>query len=1188
MKKYNINEELQKRILVLDGAMGTMIQQHSLHEDDFRGEILTHHCCDVKGNNDLLVLTMPQVIEDIHRKYLEAGADIIETNTFNAQKISMADYHVENLVMEMNIRAAQIARKVCDEFTQKNPEKPRFVAGSIGPTNKTLSLSPDINKPEKRAISYNEVKDAYYEQVCGLIDGGVDVILVETIFDTLNAKACLFAIEEAFEYKKISLPVMLSLTVSDQSGRSLSGQTVEAFWISVSHFPLLSVGLNCAMGAEMMRPFLEEISKIASCNVSVYPNAGLPNQFGGYDEAPKQMAEVLKSFANQGLVNIVGGCCGTSPAHISEFAKAVENVNPRQISAKKTDLQLAGLEPITINKETNFVNIGERTNVAGSKKFANLIRDKKYEEALSVARQQIENGAQVIDINLDDGMLDAKKEMELFVRMLSSDPEIARVPIMPDSSEFEVLEIALQNWQGKALVNSISLKNGEQDFLEKANLIKKYGAAVIVMAFDETGQAVTFEQKIKVCQRAYNLLVNNGFNPSDIVFDCNILTVGTGIFEHNNFAVDFIKAVEWVKQNLPYCKTSGGVSNLSFAFRGNDKLRETIHAIFLYHAINAGLDMGIVNAGALPVYDEIDKDFLKLCEDLILNKRKDATERLLTYAQNLQEDKITETAILEWRQLPIKERLIHSLYKGITDFAEEDINDAIKTYSKAIDIIEGPLMDGMNYVGTLFGSGRMFLPQVMKSARVMKKMVTQLQPIVEEQNSSNEVIQKAGKILLATVKGDVHDIGKNIVAVVLACNNYEIIDLGIMVTKETILDEAEKHNVDIIGLSGLITPSLEEMVQVAKEIERRGKNYSLLIGGATTSKLHTAVKIANSFNGNVVYVKDASKAVNVASTILNNATKQDFLNKIKSEYTQIAKDYVKSQSDKILLNIEEARKNKFIWKKEEAKIVKPSFLGTKTILDISIEKLIPYIDWTFFFHQWRLNGKYPAILKDPVKGTEANKLYWNALEILNELIVKKEIKTAASFGFYKAFSKDENVFIKDENNNILEFNFLRDLKKQENNEPNFCLADFIAPEIEEVEDYIGFFAVTAGLGVDEIHKNYIDANDDYNALMVRILADRLAEALTEYLHLVVRKNYWAYSTEENYSVEEMLEVKYQGIRPAPGYPACPVHSEKDKIFKLLDVTQNTNITLTENWSMLPAASVCGYYFAHPKSKYFSV
>ncbi len=1180
----SIKDILAKRILVLDGAMGTMIQQYKLREEDYRGVRFGNHPVALKGNNDLLVLTRPEIILEIHEKYLAAGADIIETNTFNAQRISLADYGMEHLAYEINVQASKIAKKATEKFSTS--EKPRFVTGSIGPTNKTASISPDVNNPGFRTVSYHDISQAYAEQVRGLMDGGCDILLVETIFDTLNAKACLYAIREVFAEKGRELPVMISVTITDASGRTLSGQTPEAFLTSVSHFPMLSVGLNCALGARQIKPFLEELSQKSSAYISVYPNAGLPNQFGGYDETPAQMAEIIKEFADLKIVNIVGGCCGTGPEHIRLMAEIVKGAIPRKPEKPNPVTRLSGLESLTIKKDSNFINIGERTNVAGSKKFARLIREKKYEEALSIARQQIESGAQVIDINLDDGMLNAEEEMEIFLRLISSDPDISRVPVMIDSSKWTVIEKGLQNIQGKPLVNSISLKEGEKEFLLRAEKIRQYGAATIVMAFDEKGQATDYGSKIRVCERAYKLLTEKlSFPPEDIVFDCSILTIGTGMAEHNSFAVDFINAVKWVKENLPHTKTSGGISNLSFSFRGNDKVREAMHAVFLFHAVNAGLDMGIVNAGALPVYDDIEPELRSHCEDLILNRRKDATERLLSFAETLKDSAGEEIKKESWRELPVHERLVHSLIKGIPDFIDEDIREALKEFPEALQIIEGPLTDGMNKVGDLFGAGKMFLPQVMKSARVMKKAVTVLQPIIEKQRRSGS--KKAGKIILATVKGDVHDIGKNIAGVILACNNYEVIDLGIMVSKEKIVSAAKEHGADIIGLSGLITPSLDEMVAVAEEMEKEKMDIPLVIGGATTSKIHTAVRIATAYSGPVIHVRDASRSIAIVAGLLDANRRTETEKILQAEYEQIRKDFAEGRNIIKKISLESARANSFKWNKKEAEIVCPAKPGITVYKDHPLESLISFIDWTFFFHQWRINGKYPAIFSDPVKGPEAKKLFDDAQALLQCIVKEKMLTAKGVAGIFEAKSIKEDVILQPSPGKET-LHFLRNCDEKESGQPNLCLADFIAPEKSGVKDHIGMFAVTAGLGIEKWEKKFKENGDDYSATLLKTLADRLAEAFAEFLHKEVRTKIWAYSPDENISVEDLHKGTYRGIRPAPGYPACPVHEEKATIFRILDATKNTGIQLTETFAMNPGASVCGYYFAHPGARYFGV
>lgn len=1189
--KPSIKELLSDRVLVLDGAMGTMIQRYNLTEKDYRGEQFKNHHSDLKGNNDLLSLTQPHIISAIHRDYLEAGADIIETNTFNGTQISQSDYHLEEIVSEMNIAAAHIARTVADEFTALNPGKPRYVAGAIGPTNKTASMSPDVNDPGYRAVSYDQLVENYYQQAAALVEGGVDILLVETIFDTLNAKAALFAIQQLQENLGIRIPVMISGTITDASGRTLSGQTVEAFLHSVSHFDLLSIGLNCALGAEQMRPYIEELSQKSTFAISAYPNAGLPNQFGGYDESPEQMGAHIHDFVSHGFVNIVGGCCGTTPDHIREFVKVADKQRTHQKPAIQPTTVFTGLEPLKVQRESNFVNIGERTNVSGSIKFARLIRDKKYEEALTIARHQVEGGAQVIDVNMDDGMLDAEVEMEKFLHILMSDPEIARLPVMIDSSKWTVIERGLKCLQGKAIVNSISLKEGEEQFIEHAKLVRKYGAAAVVMAFDEEGQASSLERKIEICQRAYRILTEKvNFPPQDIIFDPNILAIGTGIEEHSNYAVDYINAVSWIKQNLPYAKTSGGVSNLSFSFRGNDTVREAIHSVFLFHAIKAGMDMGIVNPGMLQIYDEIDPELLELTEDLVLNRRADATERLLLFAENIKTGIKKEEKHDAWRETSVSERLKHSLIKGITEFIEEDTLEARTQYPRALDVIEQPLMDGMGVVGDLFGAGKMFLPQVVKSARVMKKAVAVLLPYIEAEKVTES--SSAGKVLLATVKGDVHDIGKNIVGVVLACNNFEVIDLGVMVPASKILQTALEHNVDIIGLSGLITPSLEEMVHVASEMERLNLHWPLLIGGATTSEIHTAVKIAPAYKKPVVHVRDASKVTQVISNLLGDKTRTaDYISDLNVRYEMLRKKHRDNRSEETYLGIDEARRNKFVGQFDENTIFKPVKPGVIHIENQSLEELVPFIDWTFFFHSWRISGKYPQIFDDPLKGEEARKLFDDAQFLLQKIVNEKLLVAKASFGIFPANADGDSVHIFDPEApeiQVATFEFLRNQQKKNDNIPNLSLADFIAPTTAGIKDYLGFFVVTAGIGLDPVVQKFESENDDYNAIMAKVLADRLAEAFAEFLHFKVRKEYWGYSPDEPFDISQLLGEEYQGIRPAPGYPACPEHSEKQIIFSLLDAEKHTTVALTENFAMTPTAAVSGFYFAHPDAQYFNV
>jgi len=1400
MIKQNIREILKDRILVLDGAMGSLIQEYKLSDADYRGEKFKDFPHEVKGNNDMLSITKPEVIKEIHAKYFEAGADIAETNTFSGTSIAMADYHMEDYVYELNYQSAKIAREAADEFTAKNPLRPRFVAGSIGPTNRTLSLSPDVNDPGFRAITFDELVEAYYEQIQGLVDGGADLLLVETIFDTLNAKAALFAIDLfAFDVKhntvkplksssipkqtrvdlsafvQTNIPVMVSGTITDASGRTLSGQTTEAFLTSVSHIDLLSVGLNCALGADLMRPYVQILANEAPFMVSAHPNAGLPNEMGEYDQSPAEMAVIVEDFLQSGFMNIIGGCCGTTPAHIKAIAEVSAKYKPRVIPTFEPIQKVSGLEPLKMTKETNFINVGERCNVTGSKAFARLIRDGKYDDALSVARNQAENGAQIIDVNLDEGMIDGVEAMTTFLNLIAAEPDISRLPLMIDSSKWEVIEAGLKCVQGKSIVNSISLKEGEAKFKETAEKVKRYGASTVVMAFDEAGQADSYERRIEICKRAYDILVNEvNFPPQDIIFDPNILTVATGLEEHNNYAVDFINATRWIKENLPYAKVSGGVSNISFSFRGNEPVREAMHTIFLYHAIKAGMDIGIVNAGQLGVYDDIPKDMLELCEDVLLNRREDATERLVTFAETVKSKGKEQVVDNAWRELPVGKRLEHALIKGLTEFIDEDVEEARQGFEKPLHVIEGPLMDGMNVVGDLFGEGKMFLPQVVKSARVMKKAVAYLLPFIEaekrkapqppegEQNkgayretadpvlypllkdfslrmrnnptkaeeilwsclnskkldgykfrrqhiigafitdlvclekglvieidglihqlpenkfsdtertqwlntqgyevirfTNEEVLTQidtvldtilikikalsdlnerqvkapsgglgavktstnAGKILLATVKGDVHDIGKNIVGVVLACNNYEIIDLGVMVPTNKILEEAKKHNVDIIGLSGLITPSLDEMVGVAKEMERQGFKVPLLIGGATTSRIHTAVKIDPHYSGPVIHVLDASKSVPVAGRLMQNElTSQDIFDEIKAQYAQLRIDHANRQKDKNFIPIEKARENhvKIDWSNHKVK--KPKFLGTKVFDDYDLAEIAKYIDWTPFFQTWQLSGKYPKIFDDETVGKEAKKLFDDAQAMLKKVITEKSLKAKAIVGFYPANSVVDDIILHNfesyeynsagqgalkniayrilrekavsENGNLIEnpsLAILHQLRQQNlkaQNLPNLCLSDYISP-LGEGDDYIGGFAVTAGLGIEALLEQYDNDHDDYQSIMIKSIADRLAEAFTELMHERVRTEFWGYVSSENFTNEELIAEKYQGIRPAPGYPACPDHTEKTALFNLLDAGR-IGIELTESFAMYPASSVSGWYFAHPESKYFTI
>lgn len=1174
--------------------MGTMIQKHKLAEADYRGELFKNYHRDLKGNNDLLSLTQPQIITGIHEAYLDAGADIIETNTFNSTAISLNDYEMGFLVYELNLAGAKLARKAADKYSKLAPFKPRYVAGSMGPLNKTASLSPDVNDPGFRAVNFDQIVKAYTEQLRGLIDGGVDILLVETVFDTLNCKAALFAINEYFDKIGKRIPVILSGSIVDLSGRTLSGQTNEAFYNSVSHAGLFSIGLNCSLGAEQLRPYIEELSRISDCYTTCYPNAGLPNEFGEYDETAQQTAALIKEFAESGFVNIVGGCCGTTPEHIRSIAKAIEGIPPRKIPQLKPYLRLSGLEPLTFTPQTNFVNIGERTNITGSSKFSKLILSGDYEGALSVAKQQVENGAQIIDINMDEGMLDGEAAMVKFLNLIASEPDIAKVPIMLDSSKWTIIEAGLKCLQGKGIVNSISLKEGEEVFRERAKKIRRYGAAVIVMAFDEKGQADSFEKKIAICKRAYYILTKEiGYPPQDIIFDPNILTIATGIEEHNNYAVDYIRAVKWIKENLPLAKVSGGVSNLSFSFRGNDTVREAMHSAFLYHAIKAGMDMGIVNAGMIGVYDEIPKLLLELVEDVIFNRKTDATERLLEFAESVKSKGKKIEDAEEWRSLPVEERLKHALVKGIIDFIDVDTEEARKKYAKPLDVIEGPLMDGMNVVGDLFGSGKMFLPQVVKSARVMKKSVAILTPYIEEEKNKNGngLRHIAGRILLATVKGDVHDIGKNIVGVVLGCNNYEVIDLGVMTPSEKILQTAKEKNVDIIGLSGLITPSLDEMVHVAKEMERLGFNIPLLIGGATTSKVHAAVKIAPNYTSPTIHVLDASRSVTVAGSLLNIDTKEKFIRSIKQEYNNLRESHKNRTEGKKYLKISEAREKKPEISWNEVKITKPSFVGNKVFDNFPLEEIRKNIDWTPFFLTWELKGKYPRIFEDPVYGKEAKKLFDDANSLLDSIITGKKLTAKAVIGLYPANSVIDDIILYTDNKRkeeLTTFNMLRQQAQKTGNQPYFSLSDFIAPKASEINDYIGAFAVTAGIGMEKIVENFEKDHDDYNAILTKALTDRLAEAFAETMHMLVRREYWGYAKDENLSVSQIVKEEYSGIRPAHGYPACPDHTEKRKLFDLLDAEDKAGIILTENFAMYPASSVSGLYFSHPQSHYFNV
>jgi len=1185
--KPKLEDIIQQKILILDGAMGTMIQKHKLQEADYRGVRFKDHSMLQKGNNDLLSITQPEVIKAIHRQYLEAGADIISTNTFNSNRISMSDYGMEDLVYEMNFQSARLVAGAITEFENSNEPESHYIAGSLGPTNRTASMSSDVNDPGARAVSFDQLVEAYSEQARGLIDGGVHILLIETIFDVLNCKAALFALDSVFEEKGKSLPVMVSGTITDASGRTLTGQTLEAFMVSVSHFPLLSIGLNCALGAEQLRPFIEELSLKSEFNVSVHPNAGLPNQFGEYDQSAAFMASVTGDFMKQGWVNIIGGCCGTTPLHIQKIAEESKQYKPRVKPVIKKFTRLSGLEVLTITPETNFVNIGERTNVSGSIKFARLIKEEKYDEALAIARNQVEGGAQVIDICMDEAMLDSEKAMVKFVNLIMAEPDISKLPLMIDSSRWNTIESALKCIQGKSVVNSISLKEGEEVFLSHARKIRKYGAAAVVMLFDETGQADTYEKRISVAERCYRLLVDKlNFPPEDIIFDPNVLAIATGIEEHNNYAVNFLRATEWIKENLPHVKVSGGISNLSFSFRGTDKIREAIHSVFLFHAIKAGLDMGIVNPGMLQVYTEIEPELLQLTEDVVLNRRKDSTERLVKFAEGIKNEGKKVEKEDAWRQLDVVERIKHSLVRGLDEFIEQDVEEARSLFSRSIELIEGPLMGGMNVVGDLFGSGKMFLPQVVKSARVMKKAVSKLAPYIELESLGEEK-KTAGKILLATVKGDVHDIGKNIVGVVLACNNYEIIDLGVMVPAEKIIDTAIKENVDIIGLSGLITPSLEEMVHVASEMERRKLTVPLLIGGATTSEIHGAVKVAPAYSGSVIHVKDASKAAGVLSALLQSDNKK-YVAGIKDKYKKLRDDHSSRQTEKNLLSLGEARKNKFVTEWKADSLFEPAKAGRHLIKEIDLKELTGYIDWTFFFFSWKISGKYPAIFNDPVKGVEAKKLFDDAQFYLKEIIEHKLLTARAVFGLYPAVSDGDDVKVfTDKSKKELKtvFRFLRNQETKEKGVPNLCLSDYIAPESSGLTDHIGAFVVTADIDKDAFGR-YKD--DDYATIMIRILSDRLAEAAAEWIHEKIRREYWGYSAEEKMDIDSLLKLRYKGIRPAPGYPACPDHTEKRVLFDLLEAEKMVGAELTENFAMVPPASVSAYVFSHPGSTYFNI
>ncbi|MCU8407738.1 methionine synthase [Vibrio vulnificus] len=1189
--RAQIEAQLKQRILLIDGGMGTMIQGYKLQEQDYRGERFADWHSDLKGNNDLLVLTQPQLIKEIHHAYLEAGADILETNTFNATTIAMADYDMESLSEEINFAAAKLAREAADEWTAKNPAKPRYVAGVLGPTNRTCSISPDVNDPGYRNVSFDELVEAYSESTRALIRGGSDLILIETIFDTLNAKACAFAVDSVFEELGFALPVMISGTITDASGRTLSGQTTEAFYNSLRHVRPISFGLNCALGPDELRPYVEELSRISETFVSTHPNAGLPNAFGEYDLSPEEMAEHVKEWAQSGFLNLIGGCCGTTPEHIRHMAMAVEGVSPRVLPEIPVACRLSGLEALTIAKDTLFVNVGERTNVTGSARFKRLIKEELYDEALDVAREQVENGAQIIDINMDEGMLDAEACMVRFLNLCASEPEISKVPIMVDSSKWEVIEAGLKCIQGKGIVNSISLKEGKEKFVEQAKLIRRYGAAVIVMAFDEVGQADTRERKLEICTKAYRILVDEvGFPPEDVIFDPNIFAVATGIDEHNNYAVDFIEAVADIKRDLPHAMISGGVSNVSFSFRGNNYVREAIHAVFLYHCFKNGMDMGIVNAGQLEIYDNVPEKLREAVEDVVLNRRDDATERLLEIAEEYRENAVgkqEDASALEWRTWSVEKRLEHALVKGITEFIVEDTEEARLNASKPLEVIEGPLMDGMNVVGDLFGEGKMFLPQVVKSARVMKQAVAHLEPFI---NASKQAGSSNGKILLATVKGDVHDIGKNIVGVVLQCNNYEIIDLGVMVPCEQILKVAKEQQVDIIGLSGLITPSLDEMVHVAKEMERLGFDLPLLIGGATTSKAHTAVKIEQNYSHPVVYVNNASRAVGVCTSLLSDELRPAFVERLQADYELVRDQHNRKKPRTKPVTLEAARANKVAIDWQSYTPPAPSQPGVHVFDDFDVATLRQYIDWTPFFLTWSLVGKYPTIFEHEEVGEEAKRLFEDANEWLDRIEQEGLLKARGMCGLFPAASVGDDIEVYTDESRTQVAKVLHNLRQQTEKPKgaNYCLSDYVAPKESGKKDWIGAFAVTGGVNERELADQFKAQGDDYNAIMIQAVADRLAEAFAEYLHERVRKEIWGYAADENLSNEELIREKYQGIRPAPGYPACPEHTEKGPLWELLNVEETIGMSLTSSYAMWPGASVSGWYFSHPDSRYFAI
>ncbi len=1193
----HLHEALKQRILLLDGAMGTMIQRHKLDEAAYRGERFADWHSDLKGNNDLLAITQPDIIRGIHEEYLKAGADIVETNTFNSTRVSMADYDMQDLSYEINVAATSLARQAADNLT--TDDKPRYVAGVLGPTNRTCSISPDVNDPSFRNINFAELAEAYAESTRALIEGGADIILIETIFDTLNAKAAIFAVKQVFAEDGIELPIMISGTITDQSGRTLTGQLTEAFYNSLRHAEPISIGLNCALGPKDLRQYVEEMSRISEVYVSAHPNAGLPNEMGGYDLGPDDMANAIAEWADSGFLNIVGGCCGTTPDHIRAFANIVADIKPRSVPDLPVECRLSGLEPCNIGQDSLFVNVGERNNVTGSALFKRLIIEDKYEEALSVASHQVENGAQIIDINMDEGMLESKEAMVKFLNLIAAEPDISRVPVMIDSSKWEIIEAGLQCVQGKPIVNSISLKEGEENFIKYARLVRQYGAAVIVMAFDEEGQADTYERKVDICTRSYKILTEVvGYPPEDIIFDPNIFAVATGIEEHNNYAVDFIEATRTIEQTLPHALVSGGVSNVSFSFRGNNPVREAIHSVFLYHAIKAGMDMGIVNAAQLAVYDDLPEELREAVEDVIQNRNPEATDRLLEIAPKYMGDGTAAESKqdLAWRELPVNERLAHSLVKGITDYIEEDTeaarHQAARNDGRPLHVIEGPLMDGMNTVGDLFGEGKMFLPQVVKSARVMKKAVAYLMPYLEAEKDGK--LHSNGKILMATVKGDVHDIGKNIVGVVLQCNNYEVIDIGVMVPAETILEEAKKHHVDIIGLSGLITPSLDEMVHMAAEMERLEMNIPLMIGGATTSRIHTAVKIDPKYSNAAVYVADASRAVGVAGELLSDERKDVYIQNIKDEYELMREQRARRTASRKTFTLQQARDNAYKGDWENYTPPKPAFLGIKVFEDYSLEELTHYIDWTPFFHAWELPGKYPKILDDEVIGEEATRLFEDAQSLLKQIVDEKWLTARAVIGFFPANSVGDDIEIYNDDDRTEVKAVLHHLRQQmakPSDRPNRCISDYVAPrdidnKASGIKDYVGAFAVTTGIGIDEHVRRFEADHDDYSSILLKALADRLAEAFAECMHERVRKEFWAYASEESYSNDELIKEAYQGIRPAPGYPACPDHTEKATLWSLIEPDKNAGITITESFAMLPTAAVSGFYFSHPDARYF--